>query len=517
MIRNMKRFVLFAAFILLLVTLSPAQAQRTSVRNLTSNFSIEGVLREPFEVFPKGTPFTLQRFITHKESSGESIRKGVIVIDGKQYAIAVNKMKEVIDLRPTDANTFWLAQQLNNGLVSYYQKHGLQQSLRKELEEEAGTYLNELKKNRLLYEDAALEDYLHCMMLDMMPHQFVSGRHVVPYVRIIKSPAPDILMLGNGCMLISSGMITLLDNEEELYALMSREVAHYVMDHAIVTINKNTARANRAAFWSTVFESLAIATEEYLTEKHENYEPGFIYATGSIINSLVNDNIMERMGLTYLPEQEKEADELAIDYLNFSKHNPTFLTSALGKVQHYYQRVQDNRLFRPYQEHATLNERVKQLQAQYPLQEVPEDRIFLKQTASVVSFSAGLLEYNDDYAEASILAQKNINSLLASADDYVIQVQCLMRQGNTKQVWLACHELLDKAEAVNGGVAMNIMRQRILLLLRQERLTEATEQLQGYLSLIDKQITLPQTSDELERLKAESYWAQQLLGRLEVL
>ena len=64
---------------------------------------------------------------------------------------------------------------------------------------------------------------------------------------------------------------------------------------------------------------------------------------------------------------------------------------------------------------------------------------------------------------------------------------------------------------------MNIMRQRILLLLRQERLTEATEQLQGYLSLIDKQITLPQTSDELERLKAESYWAQQLLGRLEVL
>ena len=37
------------------------------------------------------------------------------------------------------------------------------------------------------------------------------------------------------------------DNEEELYALMSREVAHYVMDHAVITINKNVARANRAA------------------------------------------------------------------------------------------------------------------------------------------------------------------------------------------------------------------------------------------------------------------------------
>ena len=254
-------------------------------------------------------------------------------------------MKRTIELRPVDTNTFWIARQLENGLVNYYQKHGLQQSLRKEMEEDANTYLDELKKNRLLYEDAALEDYLHCLMLDMMPRQFISERHAIPYVRLIKSPAPDILMLGNGCMLISTGMLTLLDNEEELYALMSREVAHYVMDHAVVTINKNVARANRAAFWGGVLEVLTVATEEYLAEKNDNYVPGLIYTTGDVINSLVNDNIMERMGLTYLPEQEKEADQLAIEYLQFSKHNPVHLTSALQKMQHYFLRVQESRVF----------------------------------------------------------------------------------------------------------------------------------------------------------------------------
>ena len=512
----MKRHLLLSALILLIVGMSPLQAQRSSVRNLTSNFAIEGVLREPFEVFPAGTPITLQRFITHK-GNGETQRKGVISINGKQYAIPVSDMKQTIELKPVDANTFWIARQLENGLVSYYQKHGLQQSLRKEMEEDANTYLDELKKNRLLYEDAALEDYLHCLMLDMMPRQFISERHAIPYVRLIKSPAPDILMLGNGCMLISTGMLTLLDNEEELYALMSREVAHYVMDHAVVTINKNVARANRAAFWGGVLEVLTVATEEYLAEKNDNYVPGLIYTTGDVINSLVNDNIMERMGLTYLPEQEKEADLLAIEYLKFSKHAPMHLTSALKKMQSYFLRVQDSRVFYRNQVHNNLHERVKQLQERYPVSEQPEDRIYLKQTASVVSFSAGLLEYNSDYAEASILAQKNINSLLASADDYVIQAQCLMKQSNSKETWQACHELLDKADALNGGHSINATHQRILLLLRQERLQEATEQLQSYIGHLEKQLSLPQTDDQLEWLKSESYWAQQLLGRLEVL
>ena len=58
-----------------------------------------------------------------------------------------------------------------------------------------------------------------------------------------------ILMLSNNCMLVSSGLLTLLDTEDELFGMLARETAHYVLDHAVITVNKNINRANRAAFW----------------------------------------------------------------------------------------------------------------------------------------------------------------------------------------------------------------------------------------------------------------------------
>lgn len=90
------------------------------------------------------------------------------------------------------------------------------------------------------------------MLLSIIPEKMAVLREGTPLVRVLKSPAPDMLMLGNDCLLVSTGMLTALDSEEELYAVMSREVAHYVLDHAIITVNKNIARAKRAQFWGAV-------------------------------------------------------------------------------------------------------------------------------------------------------------------------------------------------------------------------------------------------------------------------
>lgn len=39
-------------------------------------------------------------------------------------------------------------------------------------------------------------------------------------------------------MLVSSGLLTLLDTEDELFGMLARETAHYVLDHAVITVNK---------------------------------------------------------------------------------------------------------------------------------------------------------------------------------------------------------------------------------------------------------------------------------------
>ncbi len=492
------------------------QAQSKRMRNLTPDFEIEGVLKQPYQYFKKGTPVILQRLVD-LQANGQTSRQGVISIEGKQYSIPMDVMRSTLELKPTDANSFWMAYQLQGGLIEYYEKHGLQPEMRKELEEDARSYLDELQKNQLLYEDVALEDYIHCLMLDMMPHQFLAKRYGTPYVRILKSPNPDLLMLGNGCLLISTGMLTLLDSEEELYALMSREIAHFVLDHAVITVNKNTARARRYEFWSSVAEAAAFCTEVYLSEKHENYIPGIVYTTAGIVDVLIGENIMKRMGLDYQPDQEEDADRIATLYLQSRHRDPSLLTAALQKVEQYYLNTQDNSVFHRYAIHGSLGKRLKKLQQKHPATGHPEDRIYLKQTATVVSFSAGMMAYNGDYTQATTLAQKNVQTHLASADDYVILAQCLMKQENNPETLATCQTLLEKADQLNGSPSINATRQRVLLLLRQQKQEEAVEQLKLYVQLTEKLLSRPQTEADQQWLNSENQWAQQLIGRLEAI
>lgn len=70
----------------------------------------------------------------------------------------------------------------------------------------------------------------------------------IPQIRILKPPTPDVLMLSNQSLLVSTWLLTTLDTQEELYAIISREVTHETLDHSIITTNKNLARAKRAVF-----------------------------------------------------------------------------------------------------------------------------------------------------------------------------------------------------------------------------------------------------------------------------
>ena len=99
-------------------------------------------------------------------------------------------------------------------------------------------------------------------------------------------------------------MLAMLDSEDEMLALLTREVAHHIFDHSLITIKKNIIRANRAAFWGAIADGVVEATERTLYERYDYYEPGVLFATNDLIQSLVNENIYNRMGLDYSKEQE---------------------------------------------------------------------------------------------------------------------------------------------------------------------------------------------------------------------
>ena len=506
----MKRIAFFLVFILLGCGLSFSQS-----RSLSPTVNLNGIFKKEYGGIAKGTPFVLQRVVKLKKApeQGVSRTQAVLISNGIQMGLPMNRL-DVIEFQPDDKNSFWQSRQLSNDLISYYEKKGYQESMRKEQAKEADDYMKELEQSKLFYEDAAVEDYLQCLLLSIIPEKMAVNREGVPQVRILKSPSPDMLMLANNCLLVSTGMLTTLDTEEELYAILSREVAHYVLDHAIITVNKNIARAKRAEFWGGVMDVVADATEEYLYERYDYYVPGLVYATSGVVQALVNENIMNRMGLDYSEKQEAEADDVSLAFMNLIGKNKDAVVSALTKINAYYEREKDIEALSKYGIYGSLSERLEKM-GQAPT--LAEDRSYLRKTSGVVSFEAGMQDYNKNYKASRLLAMKNIEDGMACSDDYLMVARSIMKLSNTAEANKECLSYLDKADEVAKVTNLNICKMRILLLLRENKQMDAVDLLHQYQGLLDAMFQQPHTEDDAQWIAGEHTWAEKLLDRTYIL
>ena len=475
--------------------------------------NIEGVLKKDYQNATKGTPVVLQRIAKLKATpyNGNYETQAVIVANGVQLGIPISRL-DIIDLHPDSNNAFWQIAQLSNGLISYYDKKGYQEILRQEQAEEADEYLKELAQSQLLYEDAATEDYLQCLLLSIAPNQFINThKNPVPQIRILKSPSPDALMLSNQCLLISTGLLTTLDTEEELCAILAREVAHNVLDHAIITTNKNITHAKRAEFWGDVANGVVAATEEYLYQRYYNYEPGLVFATNDLIQTLINEKIINRMGLDYSEKQEVEADEYAMKFMEFTGKNKEALISALTKIYSYYKDEHNAKALSKGDIYGTLEKRLEKMGAFTPLS---EDRNYLKMTSTVVSFESGMMDYNRKYIASARLAMKKIDNKMACPNDYIVITNSIMKLSNTPENNKKCIAYLNKAEELSNTPNLNIHKLKILLSLRENKQTVTIKLLQEYQDLLENVIQQSHETEETRWLVTEQIWAEKLIHRI---
>lgn len=459
----------------------------------------------------KNTPCTLLFLTKLKQyESEEGAYQAVMTAGGKQFYVPLDLLEDYFQVDVTDNETFWTMALLEM-YKDYYKKDELA-ALRQELRQDAESYLSELEKSSLFYDDAAIEDYLQCQVLSLMPERDILKRGMPkPVVRLLKSAAPDMMMLGNGTLLVSTGMLAALDTEDELRALLLREISHYLMDHALFTIKQNVARANRAAFWGAVADGVVAAAEMALYERYDYYQPGLLFETNGVIQALVNEKITKRMGLDYSPKFEEEADELAITYLQSMGKSKDALTSALQKVYAYYKRENDVETLSKYGVYGTLEERLARLgEPTFS----PIDRNFLTKMMGVVSFEAAMQDYNKQYRNAQFLAMKNIDNGLACADDYLMVARSLMKQSNTPESNAECLLYLDKADLVAKVENVNITKMRILLLIRENMKVNTVDMLKKYQEQLNFMFQQPHTEEDAEWIAAEHLWAEKLLERI---
>ena len=506
----MKRLII--AMCIICTTFGYLLAQRP----ISNSMNIQGVIKKDIETrdetfLKEGTPAVLQ-FITKLKrfDHGEEAYQAILLANGKQYYIPLYKLKNHFHTQEMTNEEFWYY--VLSDKVKHFTQDSEYDNILREQILEARKYIEELEKANLFYNDAAVEDYLQCLLLEISPTKHLFHREIIqPTVRVLKSHTPDIMMLSNNMLLISTGMLTTLDSKEELRALFCREVSHYLLDHALITVKKNIARARRDKFWGEVAKAVIEGTEEYLYERNDYFNPALFLDAQQAVDALVNQKIAQRMGMDYLEEHEKEADKYAIEYMENKGHNSNALYSALYKIKAYYENDKSSDALSKYGTYGTLLKRIKNIKAP---QELPEDRKYLKTMMSVVSHEAIIYDYKKDYKNSFKLAMKNINNSLGVSDDYLIVARSIMKQNNTSESNEECMLYLDKADMISETENVNITKMRILILLREDKREKAVEHLKKYQKLLDIMFQQPHTEEDAQWITEEHAWAKSLLERI---
>ncbi len=474
--------------------------------------NIPGVMKKDYESAKKGTPVTFMRIYEGKGDYAQTeYMQAVMNVNNMQMSIPLSELYSYVELKPQNKDSYWQLVQLKSNLLKYRMKKGKQLELRKEMEEDANDYVHDLEQSNLIYDDAVLEDYIHCLLLNILPNKILVDMGNSPQVKIYKSPSPDIILLSNGCLLLSTGMISALDNEDELVAILSREVSHYVLDHSVINYNKNVARMNRAQFWGGVLNAAMGAVDEALTEKYEYYPTGVLYVASDVVNALICDDVQKRMGLDYSEKQEKESDKASLAFLEFSRKDKNALPSALQRIGDYY--VQENDML-PLKKWNSLGTLITRLTNMKPYDMMQQDPVYMKKTSSVVSFNAQNQIYNKKYESAMRLIQKNEKNGLAGVDDYILKVNALMKLSNTTQTNDECLSYLDKAETMAGGADVDAQKMRILLFLREKKRYAAIDALNNYKIVLDDICKKDHTQQEDSWLLNEQTWVKNTLENL---
>lgn len=108
-----------------------------------------------------------------------------------------------------------------------------------------------------------------------------------------------------GFIFITRGALQRMQDESELAAVLAHEIAHVVKEHSWKTI-----RSKRGVNFTRDLTA-AVSGEQW------------VHAVGGIISDLRD--------MTFNPEQESEADQLAVQYLSQANYDPTALARFLSR------------------------------------------------------------------------------------------------------------------------------------------------------------------------------------------
>jgi beta-barrel assembly-enhancing protease len=395
--------------------------------------------------------------------------------DGEIKDVSFSEIKKV-KFAINSLRDFWINQAIVNEVYESLIKYGPQYGLRKEWEEEALKYLDRLEQSNLTFNDSYLENYIYSLAYKLYPASLNDGRPGLVNVKIMLESDPNAFIFPNGTLIITTGLLSTINSEEELIGVLAHEISHFVLDHSTININKAIQRQKTAEFWAAFATGLAAVSEIYTASHNEYYVPGALTYSTAILSYTIASAFTERLGLKYSQEQEMAADKCAIELMKYLKIDPTALSSALSKIREYCLINGNYYALTGEGTHPSLKKRIEAIGTPALFKSISYDK-----TISFVNSTNAIIEFNNKHFDAcQKLVDRNILAGVPTEDDYVLKAMTNLYLYDNEAINNENINLINKAKQLNVVPTLNINKQEALVLIRLKRYSDAISALETY-------------------------------------
>jgi predicted Zn-dependent protease len=198
-----------------------------------------------------------------------------------------------------------------------------------------------LERDGLVLADESANAYVRRIGKSLIPRELELERVSFRF-RIVRDPQPNAFALPNGSIYVTTGLMTLIDNESQLAAIIAHELTHVMRRHTYVH-----NRSNRKKFL-TMNVMAAVGA----------YAPGGIVGAVIMVVTTVAPFIMMTTIYGYSRDLEREADLKGIDMMISAEYPPEEMVNVMKLLDRDFE-GENIRLF--YNDHPSLDERIKYL------------------------------------------------------------------------------------------------------------------------------------------------------------
>lgn len=197
------------------------------------------------------------------------------------------------------------------------------------------------ERDGLVLTDDAVNVYLTAIGRSLIPKGLAIEK-VTWRFRLLRDPQPNAFALPNGSIYVTTGLVTLIDNESQLAAIIAHELTHVMRRH---TYLQN--RSNRKKFLTMNIMSVVGA-----------YAPLSMVGAVITIVTTVAPLIMYATIFGYSRDLEREADLKGIDMMVSAEYPPEEMVQVMKLLD---QDIEGENIKLFYNDHPSLDERIKYL------------------------------------------------------------------------------------------------------------------------------------------------------------